>query len=130
MMQHDEFSRWLGIQVLEVAEGSCKIQMTTRQEMLNGFGIIHGGVTASFADSALAFASNGYNRIAVALEISVSFTTSAKVGDTLTAVAAEVHRSNKIAVYDIRVTNQRDEVVSVFKGTVYRTSRTLFETQA
>ena len=62
MYQNDAFSQWLGIEVVEVKDGYCKLNMTVRKEMLNGFQIAHGGIAYSLADSALAFASNSHGR--------------------------------------------------------------------
>jgi len=56
MMKEDLFSQWLGIEVLEIREGYSKIKMTVRKEMINGLGVVHGGVAFSLADSAFAFA--------------------------------------------------------------------------
>lgn len=123
MMETDAFSQWLGIEIVESKEGYCKLKMLIRPEMCNGFGIIHGGVTFSFADSALAFASNAHGRISVALECSISFPNPVNVGDTLFAEAIEVNLSNKIGIYNIPVTNQNGILVGAFKGTVYRTSK-------
>jgi len=127
LLSKDRFSTWLGITVLEFSEGSCKISMVIRDEMLNGFDIVHGGVTFAFADSALAIASNGYNKLSVALETSMSFTAPVKSGDQLTAEASEISRTNKIGVYHIIITNQDQVTVGVFKGTVYRTSKSLIK---
>ena len=127
LLENDKFSAWLGIEVLEVGPGSCKISMTVRDEMMNGFNIAHGGIAFSFADSALAIASNGYNKLSVALETSMSFTKPVKSGDKLTATATEVSLTNKIGVYNILITNQDSQTVGLFKGTVYRTSKTLLE---
>ena len=125
MMAKDYFSQWLGIEILEAKEGSSKLQMTVREEMLNGFGIAHGGITYSFADSALAFASNSHGQKAVSVETSISHTISLKVGDIIIAEATEEHCSNKIGIYAIRIYNASDNsVVALFKGTVYRTSKT------
>ncbi len=129
LLSKDRFSAWLGIEVLEFSEGSCKISMVIRDEMLNGFDMVHGGVTFAFADSALAIASNGYNKLSVALETSMSFTAPAKLGDKLTAVATEISRTNKIGVYNIIISNQDQVTVGVFKGTVYRTSKSLINEQ-
>lgn len=123
MMETDAFSQWLGIKILESEKGSCKLQMEVRPEMCNGFGIIHGGITFSLADSALAFASNAHGRLSVALECSISYPNAVKVGDVLTAQATEVSLTNKIGIYNIPVTNQNNEIVGVFKGSVYRTSK-------
>lgn len=123
MMETDAFSQWLGIEVIESKEGYCQLKMMVRPEMCNGFGIIHGGVTFSLADSALAFASNAYGRLSVALECSISYPNPVNVGDTLFAEATEVNLSNKIGIYNIPVTNQNGVLVGAFKGTVYRTEK-------
>jgi len=126
MYGQDWFSQWLGIERLEVSEGRCVLRLTIRKEMLNGFGIAHGGITYSLADSALAFASNSHGRMSVSVETSISHTESLKEGDVITAVAEEMQLSNKIGVYYVTVTNQRSEKVALFKGTVYRTSKEWF----
>ena len=73
MMKHDLFSQWLGIEVLEVKEGFSRIKMTVREEMINGFGIVHGGIAFSLADSAFAFACNNRNNLSVALDTAINF---------------------------------------------------------
>src|SRR6476620_7252941 len=87
MMRDDLFSQWLGINVLEIKEGYSKIQMTLREEMINGFGVIHGGIAFSLADSAFAFACNNRNNLSVALDTSINFTKPVHVGDVLNAEA-------------------------------------------
>ena len=73
MMHHDLFSQWLGIEVVEIREGYSRISMTVREEMINGLGIVHGGVAFSMADSAFAFACNNRNNLSVALDTSINF---------------------------------------------------------
>ena len=123
MMSKDWFSQWLGITVVEIAEGRCRLNMQVRKEMLNGFEIAHGGITYSLADSALAFASNSHGRKAVSIETNISHTVSLKEGDIISAEAKEVSLSNKIGIYDIQVKKKDGTVVALFKGTVYRTSK-------
>lgn len=125
MMEHDAFSQWLGIQVIAVREGYSKLQMTLREEMLNGFGVIHGGVTFSLADSALAFACNNRNNLSLALDVSITFTKSGLPGDVFTAEAKEVHNGRSTGLYLISVTNQHNQSVAVFKGTCFRTGKEL-----
>ena len=126
MYNNDPFSQWLGIERIEDGAGTSTLKMTVRKEMLNGFDIAHGGITYSLADSALAFASNGYGRMAVSVETSISHTVQVKEGDVLTTSVEEKHLTNKIGVYQIEVKNQKEEVVALFKGTVYRTSKDWF----
>ena len=124
MIAKDYFSQWLGIEVLDVKEGFCKIQMTVRKDMLNGFGIAHGGITYSVADSALAFASNSHGQKAVSVETSISHIVSLKENDIIIAECIEEHCSNKIGVYTVKIFKSLDlSVVALFKGTVYRTSK-------
>lgn len=123
MLAEDKFSEWLGIQKILTEKGHCILKMKIREEMVNGFGIAHGGIAFSFADSALAFASNAYGRLSVALECSISFAVAVNVNDELTCEARELSLTNKTGTYHIEITNQKNEKVAFFKGTVYRTSK-------
>lgn len=125
MMQDDLFSQWLGIEVIAIREGYSKIKMTLRNEMINGFGLIHGGIAFSFADSAFAFACNNRNNLSVALDTSITFTKATKPGDVLTAEANELHNGRSTGLYLITITNQQGEPVAHFKGTCFRTGKTL-----
>ena len=125
MMQHDLFSQWLGIQVVEINEGYSRIRMKIREEMINGFGVTHGGIAFSLADSAFAFACNNRNNLSMALDTSITFTKATKPGDVLTAEAKELHNGRSTGLYLITVTNQANEQVALFKGTCFRTGKTL-----
>ena len=125
MMEHDLFSQWLGIFVMEIKEGYSKITMTIRPEMINGFGIVHGGVAFSLADSCFAFACNNRNVLSVALDTSINFTKPVHVGDKLTAEAKEIHNGKSTGLYHITITNQNNHVVAIFKGTCFRTNKKL-----
>ena len=125
MMQNDLFSQWLGIEVVQIKEGYSKIKMTVRKEMINGFGIVHGGIAFSLADSAFAFACNNRNVLSVALDTAINFIKPVHVDDTLTAEAKELHNGKSTGLYHITITNQKEHVVAVFKGTCYRTGKEL-----
>ena len=125
MMQNDSFSQWMGLEVLEVREGYSKVRMTIRKEMANGFGIVHGGLAFSLADSAFAFACNNQNNISVALDVTITFTKPVNIGDVLTAEAKENHNGRSIGVYLISITNQNNKQVAIFKGTCFRTGKKL-----
>ncbi len=125
MMREDLFSQWLGIKVLDVKEGYSKIKMTLRNEMTNGFGVIHGGIAFSLADSCFAFACNNRNNLSMALDTSITFTKATKPNDVLTAEAKEIHNGKSTGLYIITITNQNGEQVALFKGTCFRTGKTL-----
>lgn len=126
MFDNDWFSQWLGIERVKVEAGLCILRMKIRREMLNGFGIAHGGITYSLADSALAFASNSHGRMSVSVETSISHTEQLREGDEITATAEEMSLSNKIGIYNVTIRNQNSETVALFKGTVYRTGKEWF----
>lgn len=125
MMKDDLFSQWLKIEVLDIKEGYSKIKMTVRTEMINGFGIVHGGVAFSLADSAFAFACNNRNNLSVALDTAINFIKPVHAGDELTAEAKEIHNGKSTGLYHISITNQKDHVVAIFKGTCFRTGKSL-----
>ena len=116
----DLFTQWLGIERLATGAGFCTLQMVVRPEMCNGFGIAHGGITYSLADSALAFASNSHGRQALSIETSISHLKALVPGDTIIATATEQHLSYKTGVYEVRIEKENGELVALFKGTVYR----------
>ena len=125
VLQQDLFSLWLGIEVLEIKEGFSKIKMLIRAEMINGLGIVHGGITFSLADSCFAFACNNRNILSVALDTSINFIKPVHVGDTLVAKATEMHNGKSTGLYHVAITNQKGHVVALFKGTCFRTNKTL-----
>jgi acyl-CoA thioesterase len=125
MMLNDRYSQWLGVEILDVQVGYSRIRMTLRDDMLNGFGVVHGGIAFSLCDSAFAFACNNRNNLSMALDTSINFTKSMQPGDVLTAEAKEVHNGRSTGLYLISVTNQRGETVALFKGTCFRTGKPL-----
>ena len=126
MYENDPFSKWLGIEREIVAPGQCVLSLEVTPEMLNGFAIAHGGITYSLADSCLAFASNSYGIQCVSIETSISHTRPVKKADRLTARSEEKNLSNRIGIYHISITDQCDQLVALFKGTVFRTGKPWF----
>jgi acyl-CoA thioesterase len=122
MMEHDAFSQWLGIEVEHVEAGVCRLSMQIRGEMLNGFGIAHGGITYSLADSALAFASNAHGRQALSIDTSINHIEALREGDVIKATAREDALKNKFGFYTIEI-RANDKLVARFKGTVYRSEK-------
>jgi acyl-CoA thioesterase len=125
MMKNDFFSQWLGIKILDQQEGYCKLSLTIRKDMLNGFGIAHGGITYSLADSALAFASNSKGPKSVSVETSISHLISLKEGDEIIAESLNESETGKLGHYKIKLflKNDPEKVVALFKGIVYKTSK-------
>ena len=119
MINNDAFSKWLGIEILELKKGYCKLQMKVLKNMTNGFNIAHGGISYSLADSALAFASNSHGKMALSIETSISHTQKVNLNDILTAETEELNLNSKTGLYNIKILNQKLEKIAFFKGTVY-----------
>ena len=126
MINGDAFSKWLGIDILEINKGYCKLKMIIRKEMTNGFDIAHGGISYSLADSALAFAANSYGIQSLSIETSISHTKKVLIGDTLIAETKEISKDEKSAVYNINIKNQNNIEIAHFIGKVYRTNKEWF----
>jgi acyl-CoA thioesterase len=123
MLERDAYSRWLGVELRAVAPGRCVLAMTVRDDMVNGFGVCHGGVTFGLADSALAFACNSRGGVTMSIENAIGYPAPARPGDVLTAVAETESAGRRVGFYRVAVTNQRGEPVGHFRGTVYDTGR-------
>lgn len=123
MFNNDPFSKWLGIERIEEGPGFCKLQLKVRAEMLNGFGIAHGGICYALADSALAFSANAHGRKCVSVETSISHVQQVQENDLLTTFVEEISLTNKIGIYNISIRNQYDVDVAHFKGSVYRSDK-------
>jgi acyl-CoA thioesterase len=126
MLGSDALSRWLGLEVVEVAPRRAVCRMTVRPDMVNGFGVAHGGIVFSLADSAFAFACNTHGRVTVSIENSITYPSAVHPGDVLTASAVEEAASRRLSYYRVDVRNQDGTLVAAFRGTAYKTSREHF----
>ncbi len=116
MYANDAASRAFGIRVDVPAAGRANATMTVRSDMVNGFDVCHGGLVFTLADTAFAFACNGYDDRSFAAAASIDFLRPARLGDELRAQAREDYRGSKTGFYSVEVRNQHDEVVAVFRG--------------
>jgi acyl-CoA thioesterase len=123
MLQGDAYSKALGMHVTFLEAGNCVLRMKVQEHMVNGFNIAHGGITYALADSAMAFASNAHGVQCVSIETAISHIKKVQVGDDLTASCTALSRNRKVGIYEVEVTNQSNELVAHFKGTVLVSDR-------
>jgi acyl-CoA thioesterase len=126
MMDRDAFSQWLGVEILDIQHERCSCRLVVREEMVNGFGVAHGGIVFSLADSAFAFACNTHGRMTVSIENSVTYPLAVHPGDVLTAAATQDAASNRLSYYSVEVRNQGGALVALFRGTAYKTGKPHF----
>lgn len=125
MMAKDAFSRMMGMQIVEIRPRASVVRMTVRPDMVNGFGVCHGGVAFSLADSAFAFACNTHGKVTVSIENTITYPRKVLAGDVLVARAREESASSRLSYYHIEV-KRGDELVNVFRGTAYKTEKPFF----
>jgi acyl-CoA thioesterase len=123
IFKNDAYSNVLGMQLVSIGMGYSKVQMSIRHDMLNGIGIVHGGVAFSLADTAFALACNSRNILSVALDTSINFIKPVHPGDVLMAEAKEIHNGRSTGLYQVTITNQNNHTIALFKGTCYRTDK-------
>lgn len=126
MWAGDHASQALGMRILAVGPGSATLQMTVREDMVNGHGIGHGGLTFALADSAFAFACNSYNRRTVAHVCEITYLAPTRLAEVLTAVAVERSRDGRDGVYDVEVRSGTG-VVARFVGRSKEIRGSLYE---
>jgi acyl-CoA thioesterase len=124
MWNNDHFSQWLDIKILDIKPNFAKLSLRVRKDMLNGFGILHGGVSFSLADSAFAFAANSSGQLTVSLNALISFPKPAYVDDIIIAETQLISDGNKTAVYDVNVFNQiTNDIIATFRATAFKTGK-------
>ena len=120
MFATDRCAHAMGMELTAISPGHASVSMTVREDMLNGFGICQGGLIATLADMAFAYACNSYNELTVASGFDVDLLGPAKAGDRLTATGRVISQGSRMGVYDIEVSNQSGERIAVFRGRSYR----------
>lgn len=126
MWAGDAASRMLGMTILAVGAGSATVSMTVREDMINGWGLCHGGLVAALADSAFAVACNSHGTVTVASGFDVTLLESARVGDELVAVALERALRGRTGLYDVTVARSSDHtVIAEFRGRSRSTGRVI-----
>ena len=116
MLAKDNATRALGMKIIDISRGRAELEMMVVDTMTNGQGHCHGGYIFTLADSAFAFACNGYNQFTVAQHCSIDFLLPASKGDRLNAVATELSRQGRSGIYDVCVTNEKGDVIAQFRG--------------
>jgi acyl-CoA thioesterase len=116
MWADDATSQRLGMVIEHIAPGEATLSMEVTDSMINGHGLAHGGFVFALADSAFAFACNGYNQRTVGQQAAITYVAPARIGDRLTAVARELSRRGRGGIYDVHVVNHRGERVAEFRG--------------
>jgi acyl-CoA thioesterase len=115
MFDADVASRQLGMELLDVGDGTAVVRMRVSRTMVNGHRIAHGGYVFLLADTAFACACNSAGPVTVAAGADITFIAPVREGDLLVAAAAERVSYGRSGIYDVTV-RRGDEVVAEFRG--------------
>ncbi|MEK9993982.1 MAG: hydroxyphenylacetyl-CoA thioesterase PaaI [Hydrogenophilales bacterium] len=126
ILKKDFASKSLGIELIDISPGKCQLEMIVKKKMLNGFGVCHGGIITTLADSAFAFACNSYNELALASSINVDFLKPANLDDKLIAIAHEINLSFRNGLYNVDVFNGSKELIATMRGRSVKKPKTTF----
>jgi acyl-CoA thioesterase len=124
----DLCSQALGIEIVDASPERATARMVVRPDMCNGFGILHGGMTFLLADTAMAFASNADNEVALAASAGIDWLAPVRAGETIAATAERRWAGGRTTVWDISVANDAGDVVAIFRGRTRKTGRSVLET--
>ncbi|WP_345750490.1 hydroxyphenylacetyl-CoA thioesterase PaaI [Microbacterium rhizophilus] len=116
MAPTDFTKQHFGIEIRELEPGRAVLTMTVRDWMANGFGITHGGMVFTLADTAFAYACNEGEDMVVAQAADIAFLRATHVGDVLTATAVRRWLGGRNGIYDIAVTDEGGTAVAEFRG--------------
>ncbi|SDS02840.1 hydroxyphenylacetyl-CoA thioesterase PaaI [Agrococcus carbonis] len=124
MAETDNAKAAFGIEIAELERGRAVLTMPIAESMVNGFGITHGGLVFTLADTAFAYACNEDEHVTVASGADITFAKATHAGQTLTATAERRWRAGRNGIYDVTIVDETGETVAEFRGRSFTTNRT------
>ena len=124
-MERESYARKMGMRLVELRQGYAVIEMESREDMENIFGMTHGGAIFSLIDEAFQLSCNSYGTVALALNVNVTYHRPPDRNSTLRAVSEEIHCSGKTATYQIRVFDEKENIIASCMALAYRKSEKL-----
>lgn len=124
-VEKEPFTKKFGLKLVDLQEGYAKVTMVFTEDMENMFGMAHGGALFALIDETFEVAANSHGKMAVALNMNINYIATPAKGSCLTAEAKEFNKTNKTAAYDIRVTDNQNNLITVCQARVYRKDKPL-----
>ena len=104
----------LGIEMLDVKKGWAKLQLPFAKKLTHPYGIAHGGVIFSLADSAVAMALLGLvekGERFTTVEMNINYVSPFREGN-ITAEARIINKGSRIALGDVDVRDDQGGLVA------------------
>jgi len=121
MMSNDLFSKWLGIEIISIKKGYCKLSSNISKEMTNGFNLAHGGICYSLADSCFAFTANSLGKISLTKSAEISYLKKVELNDTIFAECRQNQKDSSL--FTVNIFNHKKEEIAIFKGIAHFTNK-------
>ena len=121
MISNDLFSKWLGIEIISIKKGHCKLSLTISKEMTNGFNLAHGGICYSLADSCFAFTANSLGKISLTKSAEIRYFKKVELNDTIFAECKQNQKDSSLFI--VNIFNQKKEEIAIFKGIAHFTNK-------
>ena len=119
-VEREPFAKKFGLRLIDLDDGYSKVEMEFTSDMENLFGMAHGGALFALIDEAFETASNSHGTLAVALNMNITYLSSPSLGSRLIGEAKELNRTQKTALYDIKVFDERNNMIASCQALVYR----------
>ena len=120
----EPFARAMQMQLVELDEGYSMVRMVYDPERMNNiYSRAHGGAIYALIDEAFETAGQTDGTIAVALNVNVTYVSSPGAGRQLQAEARRISSTKKTASYDIKVTDQDNQIIATCQALAYRTGK-------
>lgn len=126
IFEKDYFAKSIGLEIIEIGQGSAKIRAVVNKQMLNAMGNTHGAALFALADFALAVASNSYGEAAVSTNVSINYIRASQEGCILEAVATEESRTRKTGLYRIEIRDEKGQKLALAHGSVYLLGQSIY----
>ncbi|WP_221568017.1 PaaI family thioesterase [Alkalihalobacillus sp. TS-13] len=118
-MKAEPYAQFLGIELVELGEGTATAEVDVKEHMLNTHNTVHGAITFAIADYVFAAACNSYGKTSVGLSTTVNFMAAGQPGSKLRATATEEKRNHRTSWYNIRVESD-GELIATMEALAYR----------
>ena len=119
-VEKEPFAQKFGIKLLDLDDGYSKVEMRFTLGMENFLGTAHGGALFALIDEAFETASNSHGTVAVALNMNITYISPPPPESRLIAEAREFSRTQRTAVYDIKLFDDQNNLIASCEVLVYR----------
>jgi acyl-CoA thioesterase len=123
-VKKEPFAQALKMELVDLEDGYSVVQMVYNPDKMdNIYSRSHGGAIYALTDEAFETAGQTDGTVAVALNVNITYVASPRPGGFLKAEAKRVSQTKKTAVYEVKVTDQDQNLIATSQALAYRTGK-------